>query len=223
VASVLEGSVRRSGHTIRVTAQLNNATTGFHIWSQTYDRDLGDVLQLQTEIATVVAEALKIKLLGDTEERIELGGTRNPAAYDAYLRSASAYWQASSASENESVRAGYQEAVRLDPNFALAYAGWSLALGGYAGRTAPRSAAPGAALHGHRAGIEISALSLKRDSPARWTNRYNVRYVENWDLCSSGRTWAGSGRFFETPTVVLPDYCFVGWQALRQQKQLLRT
>jgi TolB-like protein/Tfp pilus assembly protein PilF len=136
VASVLEGSVRRSGHTVRVTAQLNNAVTGFHLWSQTYDRDLGDVLQLQTEIATAVAEALKIKLLGDTAERMELGGTRNPAAYDAYLRAASAYWQASSASENESVRAGYQEAVRLDPNFALAYAAWSLALDGYAGNFA---------------------------------------------------------------------------------------
>jgi TolB-like protein len=131
VASVLEGSVRRSGPRVRVTAQLNNAVTGFHVWSQTYDRDLGDVLQLQTEIATAVAETLKIKLLGDTAERIELGGTRNPAAYDAYLRSASAYWQVVGASDNESVRAGYQEAVRLDPNFALAYAGWSLALGAY--------------------------------------------------------------------------------------------
>jgi TolB-like protein/DNA-binding winged helix-turn-helix (wHTH) protein/cytochrome c-type biogenesis protein CcmH/NrfG len=140
VASVLEGSVRRSGHTVRITAQLNNAVTGFHLWSQTYDRDLGDVLQLQTEIATAVAEALKIKLLGDTTERIEVGGTRNPAAYDAYLRGASAYWQASSASENKSVRASYQEAVRLDPNFALAYAAWSLALGGYAGNFAHGSA-----------------------------------------------------------------------------------
>jgi TolB-like protein/DNA-binding winged helix-turn-helix (wHTH) protein/Tfp pilus assembly protein PilF len=131
VGSVLEGSVRRSGHTVRVTAQLNNAVTGFHIWSQTYDRDLGDVLQLQTEIAAAVAEALKVKLLGDTAERIEVGGTRNPAAYDAYLRAASAYWNVVSAGDNESVRAGYQEAVRLDPNFALAYAGWSLALGAY--------------------------------------------------------------------------------------------
>jgi TolB-like protein/DNA-binding winged helix-turn-helix (wHTH) protein/Flp pilus assembly protein TadD len=131
VGSVLEGSVRRSGRTVRVTAQLNNAVTGFHIWSQTYDRDLGDVLQLQTEIATTVAEALKIKLLGDTAERIELGGTRNPAAYDAYLHSASLYWRVASARDNEAVRAGYQEAVRLDPNYALAYAGWSLALGAY--------------------------------------------------------------------------------------------
>ncbi|MBV9725614.1 MAG: winged helix-turn-helix domain-containing protein [Gammaproteobacteria bacterium] len=132
VASVLEGSVRRSGHTVRVTAQLNNAVTGFHIWSETYDRDLGDVLRLQTEIATAVAEALKIKLLGDTAERMESGGTRNPDAYDAYLHSASLYWRVASASDNESVRAGYQEAVRLDPNYALAYAGWSLALGAYA-------------------------------------------------------------------------------------------
>ena len=63
VGSVLEGSVRRSGHTIRITAQLNNAVTGFHLWSQTYDRDLGDVLKLQTEIATAVANALKVTLL----------------------------------------------------------------------------------------------------------------------------------------------------------------
>jgi TolB-like protein/DNA-binding winged helix-turn-helix (wHTH) protein/Tfp pilus assembly protein PilF len=129
VGAVLEGSVRRSGHTVRITAQLNNAVTGFHLWSETYDRDLGDVLKLQTEIASAVASALKVTLLRDVASEMTTGGTRNPAAYDAYLRSASAYWQVISASDNESVRAGYQEAVRLDPNFALAHAGWSLALG----------------------------------------------------------------------------------------------
>ena len=128
VASVLEGSVRRSGHTVRVTAQLNSAMTGFHIWSQTYDRDLGDVLTLQTEIATAVAEALKVKLLSDVAERIDVGGTRNGAAYDAYLRAASAYWQQRSASDLEKVIADYREAVRLDSNFALAYAEGSIAL-----------------------------------------------------------------------------------------------
>jgi TolB-like protein len=59
------GSVRRSGHTIRVTAQLNNALTGYHLWSQTYDRDLGDVLKLQTDIANAVTRGLKLTLLGD--------------------------------------------------------------------------------------------------------------------------------------------------------------
>jgi TolB-like protein len=133
VGSVLEGSVRRSVHRVRVTAQLINAATGYHLWSETYDRDLGDVLKLQTEIASAVASALKVTLLRDAATEMKVGGTRNPAAYDAYLRSVSAYWHASSASDNEAVRAGYQEAVRLDPNFALAYAGWSLALAGYAG------------------------------------------------------------------------------------------
>jgi TolB-like protein/class 3 adenylate cyclase len=71
VAAVLEGSVRRSMHTVRITAQLVDAVTGFQVWSQTYDRDLGDVLVLQTEIATSVANALKATLLEDTGKKIE--------------------------------------------------------------------------------------------------------------------------------------------------------
>jgi serine/threonine-protein kinase len=132
VGTVLEGSVRRSAHKVRVTAQLINAVTGYHLWSETYDRDLDDVLKLQTDIASAVASALRVTLLRDAATEMKAGGTRNPAAYDAYLRSASAYWQVVNVSQNEAVRAGYQEAVRLDPNFALAYAEWSLALGAYA-------------------------------------------------------------------------------------------
>ena len=132
VGTVLEGSVRRSKNTVRITAQLINTVTGFHLWSQTYDRTLGDLLKLQADIAEAVASVLKVKLLGDAVSEMKVGGTHNPGAYDAYLRSASAYWQVVSASDNEAVRAGYQEAVRLDPNFALAYAEWSIALGAYA-------------------------------------------------------------------------------------------
>src|SRR6201999_3495442 len=77
VGAVLEGSVRRSAQTMRVTAQLINAVTGFHLWSKTYDRNIGDVLKLQTEIAAAVASALKVTLLGDVSARIELGGTHN--------------------------------------------------------------------------------------------------------------------------------------------------
>jgi TolB-like protein len=79
VGAVLEGSVRRSANTVRVTAQLNNAVTGFHLWSKTYDRDLGDVLKLQTEIATAVASALcKRRSMGSlrhiTRQRREWAG-----------------------------------------------------------------------------------------------------------------------------------------------------
>jgi TolB-like protein/DNA-binding winged helix-turn-helix (wHTH) protein len=127
VGTVLEGSVRRSGHTLRVSAQLINAVTGFHLWSKTYDRDLGDVLKLQTEIATEVATALQVTLLGDLGAKIELGGTHNPAAFDAYLRGSKAAW-----ADVEVAIAGYSEAVRLDPGYALALAYRSLMLTGRA-------------------------------------------------------------------------------------------
>jgi TolB-like protein/predicted Ser/Thr protein kinase len=132
VASVLEGSVRRSGHTIRVTAQLNNGVTGFNLWSQTYDRDLGDVLKLQTEIAAAVAGALKITLLGDVAERIELGGTRSPAAFDAYLRGSKAFSSSHDISSLQSAITEYTAAIRLDPSYALAFAGRSRARSAYA-------------------------------------------------------------------------------------------
>jgi TolB-like protein/Tfp pilus assembly protein PilF len=135
VASVLEGSVRRSGRTIRVTAQLNNAASGFHLWSQTYDRDLSDVLKLQTEIANAVANALKVTLLGDLAAKIEVGGTRNPAALDAYLRGMKAYSIAHNGNDYQAVIAAYTEAIRLDPNYALAFAGRAAAIYYYVSAT----------------------------------------------------------------------------------------
>ena len=128
VGAVLEGSVRRSEHTIRITAQLINAFTGFHLWSKTYDRDLGDVLKLQAEIATSVASALKVTLRGDVAAKVELGGTHNPAAFDAYLRGGKALSSTHEAKDLPAAIAAYTEAIRLDPHYALAFAGRSIAL-----------------------------------------------------------------------------------------------
>ena len=133
VGAVLEGSVRRSAHTVRVTAQLINAVTGFHLWSKTYDRDLGDVLQLQTEIAAAVASALEVTLLGDVAAKVELGGTRNPAAFDSYLRGAKAYNSTRERKDLPAAIAAYTEAIRLDPHYALAFASRSVALSTYSG------------------------------------------------------------------------------------------
>jgi tetratricopeptide (TPR) repeat protein len=130
---VLEGSVRRSANTLRITAQLINAVTGFHLWSKTYDRDLGDVLKLQTEIATAVASSLKVTLLGDVAAKVELGGTSNPAAFDAYLRGAKAYSSLRDSKDIPAAIAAYTEAIRLDPHYALAFADRSIALSGVAG------------------------------------------------------------------------------------------
>jgi TolB-like protein/Flp pilus assembly protein TadD len=139
VGAVLEGSVRRSGRTVRVTVQLNNAVTGFHLWSQTYDRDLSDVLQLQTEIANAVANALEVTLLGDVAAKIELGGTHNPTAFDAYLRAARSARVAQNAKDLDAAIAAYTEAIRLDPNYAIAYADRSIALSAFASNYAKGS------------------------------------------------------------------------------------
>jgi TolB-like protein len=140
VGTVLEGSVRRSANTIRITAQLINAVTGFHLWSKTYDRELGDVLQLQTEIATAVASALKVTLLGDVAAKVELGGTRNPAAFDAYLRGARAYSLRHETKDVPAAIAAYTEAIRLDPHYALAIAARSIALATVASQAATAAA-----------------------------------------------------------------------------------
>jgi TolB-like protein/tetratricopeptide (TPR) repeat protein len=124
VAAILEGSVRRSGHTVRISTQLINAITGFQLWSQTYDRDLGDVLKLQTDIADAVTGALKVKLLESSASKVELGSTNNPAAFDAYLKGLQLARIAASTTPmvcNGPVEA-FNQAIALDPNYALAYA-----------------------------------------------------------------------------------------------------
>jgi TolB-like protein/lipoprotein NlpI len=141
VGAVLEGSVRRSANTLRITAQLINAVTGFHLWSKTYDRDLGDVLKLQTEIATAVASALKVTLLGDVAAKVEPGGTRNPAAFDAYLRGAKAMSSIHEVKDYSAAIVAYTEAIRLDPHYALAFAGRSIAFYSLAGEADTAAAA----------------------------------------------------------------------------------
>jgi TolB-like protein len=123
VGAVLEGSVRKDGNEVRITAQLINALTGFHLWSHTYDRDLKNVLALQTEIATAVTKALQATLMAGAATSIELGGTQNPDALDAYLRGKNLYrLYYDKAHAQESV-AAFLEAIRIDPQFAKAYVG----------------------------------------------------------------------------------------------------
>ena len=132
VAAVLEGSVRRSTHTVRITAQLVDAVTGFHVWSQTYDRNQGDVLALETEIATSVANALKVTLLEDTGNKIEIGGTVIPAAFDAYLRGKRIGRTAIREADRQAALGAYTEAINLDPHFAMAFVERSLDQSNYA-------------------------------------------------------------------------------------------
>lgn len=123
VGAVLEGSVRRAGNTVRITVQLINAVSGFNIWSQTYDRNLTDILKVQSDVATSVAQQLEVKLIGDEAAKIQLGGTKNAEAYDAYLRGLQAYEKVDGkAVDFREALAEFDRAILLDPNFASGYA-----------------------------------------------------------------------------------------------------
>jgi TolB-like protein/lipoprotein NlpI len=119
VASVLEGSVRRAGSTIRVTAQLIKASDGSHLWSQTYDRDLTDVFRVQDDICNTVANALHAALTGDPPATA--ASERNIEAYNAFLQGWYFYQRATAEDLRKSVDA-YREALRLDPQYARAWA-----------------------------------------------------------------------------------------------------
>jgi TolB-like protein/Flp pilus assembly protein TadD len=119
VASVLEGSVRRSGSTIRVTAQLIKGSDGSHLWSQTYDRDLTDLFKVQDDICSTVANALHAAL--SVAPAPNQAPERNVEAYNAFLQGWYFYQRATQEDLKRSV-AAYREALRLDPNYARAWA-----------------------------------------------------------------------------------------------------
>ncbi|MGH9776370.1 MAG: protein kinase domain-containing protein [Candidatus Acidiferrales bacterium] len=118
-AYVLEGSIRRSGNRVRITAQLVEASTRHSVWAERYDRQLEDVFAIQEEIARSIAQALRITLTPQEEKTIARKPTENPQAYDFYLRGRS-YTRR----ENmDYALQMFEQAIQLDPNFALAHAG----------------------------------------------------------------------------------------------------
>ena len=122
VSNVVEGSVRRSGNHVRVSVQLIDALSDRHIWAQNYDRTLADSLALQGELATQIAAEVGATLSPQEKARVEATPTKNTAAYDAYLRGRALEGEWTTDFSNfESAARSYQEAVTLDPSFALAW------------------------------------------------------------------------------------------------------
>jgi TolB-like protein/Tfp pilus assembly protein PilF len=119
VSTVLEGSVRRAGNRVRVTVQLVDAANGFHLWSERYDRQMEDIFEVQDEIARAIAERLTATLGAGVKQT-----TRNPQAYDLYLKGRHLWHQRSPASVRAAIHS-FEEAIKLDPQYALAYAGLS--------------------------------------------------------------------------------------------------
>ena len=120
VANLLEGSVRKSDKTLRVTAQLIKVSDGSHLWSETYDLDVGNIFKIQDEIATAVVAALKVQLNGGSAS-LRGHGTSNPEAYNAYLLGRQFASQGTIPTWRQAI-AAYQKAIGLDPHYADAYA-----------------------------------------------------------------------------------------------------
>ena len=128
VAHILEGSVQKSGDVVRVNVQLIKAANDSHLWADTFDRKLTDLLSVESEVAKAIAEQLRVHLTGQEEQVIASKPTDNPEAYDAYLRGLaynvkSVYTPANALGAQKYLR----EAVRLDPKFALSWALLSIA------------------------------------------------------------------------------------------------
>jgi serine/threonine protein kinase/tetratricopeptide (TPR) repeat protein len=122
VSTVLEGSVRKMGNRLRITAQLVNVADGYHLWSERYDREMEDVFAIQDDISQAIVKALRVILSEDEKKQIEKPRAVNIEAYDFYLRGRQAAHQ-SRRKSMDFARQMFEKAIEIDPNYALAYAG----------------------------------------------------------------------------------------------------
>ena len=122
VDKVLEGSVRKSGNRVRLTAQLINAADGYHIWSETYDRQLTDIFELQDEISSIISNKLRKDLTTDrTVEKPVKAPSRNPVAYSLFLKGKFFWYKLTPADARKAISC-WEQALETDPDYAEAYA-----------------------------------------------------------------------------------------------------
>jgi serine/threonine protein kinase len=187
VETVLEGSVRKAGNQLRITAQLVKISDGYHLWSERFDRDLTDVFEVQDEIATAIASKLKLSM--DRSDEFVKTPTNNVRAYELFLKARQLYylpgWQLPQA-----IRL-FEEALKLDDRFGLAHAGLAdaLTLSGYYGLVKPAEIIDRA----HRAAVRAVELapdnSDAHHAVALWTTFYGGdrhTAVYAWEKVASG-------------------------------------
>jgi TolB-like protein/Tfp pilus assembly protein PilF len=190
VAHVLEGSVRKSGKTLRVTAQLIRMDNGYHMWSQTYDRNVKDIFKVQDEIATAVVEALKAQLL-PVQQAAHAHRTANTEAYNEYLLGRQFYNQRSDEGFRRALIA-YRKAIALDPGFASAYAGLAMSEALLADSNSDAVSVQQAEAHAE------SAVMLAPDLADSYAARGFVRYYRGWD-------WSGAEADFNKALALDPS------------------
>ncbi len=173
VATLLEGTVRKQGDRVRIVAELVNAADGIELWTRTFDRELKDIFAVQTEIAAAVAESLKVTLLGSDEQSTS-SATKSTEAHNAYLQG-HFHFQRRNLEDFRKAVSYFDEAIRLDPDYALAYAerseAWSL-IGDLAGQRA--TAWPKAKSDAEKA-VAIAPALAEAHAALGW-----VRFFVDW-------------------------------------------
>ena len=196
VGAVLEGSVRRAGSRLRVTAQLINAADGYHLWSETYDRQLADVFEVQDELSRAIVNTLRPKLVGVDSEPLVVPPTASLEAYTAYLKGRF-FW-------NKRTLDGYRRGIELfeqalakDPGYALAHTGvadcWAMLGFDYFGGVPPREGMPQAKA------AALRALELDEGLAEGRTPLAVVSMLYDWD-------WPAAERQFELALQLKPGY-----------------
>ena len=191
VGSILEGSVRRRGDRLRVTAQLVGAADGFQVWTERYDRTVDDLFAVQDDITQAIVDALRVTMLRHAPAR---AATASPHAHELYLRARHCWNRRTTQGIRQSIGL-YEEALREDPAFGLALAGlgdsW-VTLGIY-------GAAPPADAIGPARAAAQKALEIDGNLAAALTTRACIRAVHDWD-------WAGAERDFRRAIEASPSY-----------------
>jgi serine/threonine-protein kinase len=193
VENILEGSVRKDGDRVRITAQLIKASDGFHLWSETYDRTLHDIFAVQDDIAGKVVSALEIKLLGGSQNKPKSQfGFDNAEAYNAYLKGLFYYNKSGSDNLEKAVK-HMQEAVILAPASAMAWAGLARALEAYSGQS-PFDPADDIA---RARDASDKALALNPKLPEAHLAAAEIKYHWDWD-------WAGAETAVDSTLALSP-------------------
>jgi eukaryotic-like serine/threonine-protein kinase len=193
VDALVEGSVLRSGGHVRITAQLIHAQTDRHLWAESYDRELKDVLVLQDDVARAIANQIKVTLTPQDETRLASARSVSPEAYEAYLRGRY-YWSKRTVEGIKKASDYFHQAIEKDPNYGLAYSGLADCNSGLAwhGFISPAEALPKA---------KAAALKAIEIDPQSGEAHASLALVlhHQWD-------WAGAEREFNRALELNPNY-----------------
>ncbi len=200
VATVLEGSVQKSGDAVRVNVQLIQAASDSHLWADSFDRKLTDIFAVESDIAKAIAEQLRVHLTGREKEVIAAKPTDNPAAYDAYLRGLAYTMKTQNTPANYlGAQKHLREATGLDPKFALAWA-----LLGYVDARGYQTTniQPTVALRNEAQQAMETALALDPNLGEAWIAKGYFQYGCVEDFESAGRSYEQARRFLPNSSLL---------------------